>query len=117
MQSPSTGGSPETFGKLRRPSVVSIQEALVSAGAQQTDLRVILIALEEGSIGYQRGEDASGPFTELNSAILGQSPFGLNIRRCNIVKKAIEQSQGGHRDPAFFHCLLAWRLQYVTAPE
>jgi len=59
------------FDKTRRPCVVSIQEALILAGAQQSDLRVILAALEEDSIGYQRGEDASGPFTQLNFAILG----------------------------------------------
>ena len=71
MQSPSASGFPETFNKTRRPCVVSVQEALILAGAQQIDLRVILAALEEDSIGYQRGEDASGPFTQLNFAILG----------------------------------------------
>ncbi len=107
MQPPSAGGSPESFSKLRRPFVVSIREALVLAGAQQSDLRVILAALEQDSVGYQRGADASGPFTELNSAVLGQPPFGLNVKRCNIVKKAIKQSQGGYRGSAFCHCLLA----------
>ena len=98
MQSPFAAESPELFGKLRRPCAVSIHEALVLAGAQQSDLSVILVALEQDSIGYQRGDDASGPFTELKSAALGQSPFGLNTRRCNVVKKAIEQSQAGRRD-------------------
>lgn len=98
MQSPIAAESPEQFGKLRRPCAVSIHEALVLAGAQQSDLSVILVALEQDSIGHQRGDDASGPFTELKSAALGQSLFGLNTRRCNVVKKAIEQSQGGRRD-------------------
>ena len=117
MQSPSASGSPASCGGLCRPRVVSISEALALAGAQQSDLRVILASLEQDSVGYQRGDDASGPFTELDSAVLGQPPFGLNTRRCNIVRKAVELSQGGYRDPAFCHCLLAWRLQCVTAPE
>ncbi|DBA88785.1 hypothetical protein WJX77_012450 [Trebouxia sp. C0004] len=53
------------FGKLRKPCVVNIQEARVLAGTQQNPLSVILAALEEDSTGYQRGEDAFGPFTEL----------------------------------------------------
>ena len=79
----------------RRNCMVSIRDALVLAGAQQSDLALILKALEDDRIGYKGEEDACGPFTELNSAILGQPPYGLNVRRCNIVKKAIQHVQGG----------------------
>ncbi|KAL3151213.1 hypothetical protein ABBQ38_013054 [Trebouxia sp. C0009 RCD-2024] len=72
----------------------TVQDALVVAGAQQSDLIGILQALEDESIGHKGEEDASGPFTELNPAILGEPPYGLNIKRCNIVKKAIKHAQG-----------------------
>ena len=57
MQSPSASGSPESISKFRRSCVVSIQEALVLAGAEESDLEVILGALEEDSIGHQRGDE------------------------------------------------------------
>ena len=41
----SSAGSPESGSKLRRPCVVSVQ---------QSDLRAILAAVQEDSIGYQR---------------------------------------------------------------
>lgn len=80
--------------------MVSIRDALVLAGAQQSDLALILKALEDDRIGYKGEEDACGPFTELNSAILGQPPYGLNVRRCNIVKKAIQHAQGLLQPPS-----------------
>ena len=79
----------------RRNCMVSIQDVLALAGARQSDLALILEALEDDRIGYKGEEDACGPFTELNPAILGQPPYGLNVKRCNIVKKAIQHAQGG----------------------
>ena len=79
----------------RRNCMVSIHDALVLAGARQSDLALVLKALEDDRIGYKGEEDACGPFTELNPAILGQPPYGLNVKRCNIVKKAIQHAQGG----------------------
>jgi len=81
--------------------MVSIREALELAGAQETDLEAILTALEDDSIGHKGEEDASGPFTELNPAVLGQPPHELNLKRCNIVKRAIKQAQGERVDCAF----------------
>ena len=52
----------------------------------------ILRAREHDSI----DEDASGPSTELNPAVLRQSRLLLNVRRCYIVKKAVEDIQHGH---------------------
>ncbi len=94
MRPPSAGGSSGSFSKWRRSRVVSIQEALVLASAQPSDLRVVFAALEQDSVGHQRGDDASGPFTELNTAVLGQSPFGLNIRRGRIVKNSASHKVG-----------------------
>ncbi len=74
--------------------MISVRDALALAGAQQSDLIAILKALEDDSVGYKGEDDASGPFTELNPAILGQPPYGLNIKRCNVVKKAIKHAQG-----------------------
>ena len=59
--------------------MVSVRDALALAGARQSDLAAILQALEDDRIGYSEEEDACGPFTELNPAILGQPPYGLNL--------------------------------------
>ncbi|KAL0032089.1 hypothetical protein WJX77_004494 [Trebouxia sp. C0004] len=74
--------------------MVTVQDSLISAGAQSSDLEAILEALENDSIGHSREEEASGPFTELNPAVLGQSPLRLNVKRCNIVKMAIRGAKG-----------------------
>ena len=92
-----------------RVFMVTVQDSLISAGAQSSDLKAILEALENDSIGHSREEEASGPFTELNPAVLGQSPLRLNVKRCNIVKMAIRGAKGGHvncaRDQChWFHC-------------
>ena len=73
----------------------SIRQALTLAGAKSSDLEAILEALATDSIGYKADDDASGPFTELDPAILGQPPYGLklSVERCNIVKKAVRQAQ------------------------
>lgn len=80
--------------------MVSVHNALVLAGARQSDLALILEALEDDRIGHKGEEDACGPFTELNPAILGQPPYGLNVKRCNIVKKAIQHAQGLLQSPS-----------------
>lgn len=80
--------------------MISVRDALALAGAQQSDLIAILKALEDDSLGYKGEDDASGPCTELNSAILGQPPYGLNIKRCNIVKKAVKHAQGSLQSPS-----------------
>ncbi|KAL3142405.1 hypothetical protein ABBQ38_002740 [Trebouxia sp. C0009 RCD-2024] len=74
--------------------MVTVQDSLISAGAQSSDLEAILEALENDSIGHSREEEASGPFTELNPAVLGQLPLRLNVKRCNIVKMAIRGAKG-----------------------
>ena len=74
--------------------MVSVRDALALAGARQSDLSAILQALEDDRIGHKGDEDACGPFTELNPAILGQPPYGLNVKRCNIVRKAVKHAQG-----------------------
>ncbi|DBB17403.1 TPA: hypothetical protein ACH3X3_014435 [Trebouxia sp. C0006] len=74
--------------------MVTVQDSLISAGAQSSDLEAILEALENDSIGHSLEEEASGPFTELNPAVLGQSPLRLNVKRCNIVKMAIRGAKG-----------------------
>ena len=78
----------------RRNCMVSVRDALALAGARQSDLAAILQALEDDRIGHRGEEDACAPFTELNPAILGQPPYGLNLKRCNIVKKAVKHAQG-----------------------
>lgn len=74
--------------------MVSVRDALALAGAQQSDLAAILQVLEDDRIGHEGEEDACGPFTELNPAMLGQAPYGLNLKRCHIVKKAVKHAQG-----------------------
>ena len=74
--------------------VVTVRDALALAGAQQGDLIAILQALEDDNMGHKGEEDASGLFTKLNPAILAQPPYGFNIRRCNLVKKAMKYAQG-----------------------
>lgn len=80
--------------------MVSVRDALALAGAGQSDLAAILQALEDDRIGHKGEENACGPFTELNPAILGQPPYGLNVKRCNIVKKAIKHAQGLLQSPS-----------------
>ena len=74
--------------------MVSIRDALALAGAQQNDLAAIIQALEDDRIGHKGEEDACGLFTELNPAILSRPPYGLNVKMCNIVKKAVRVAQG-----------------------
>ena len=74
--------------------MVSVRDALISAGAGQSDLAAILQALEDDRIGYTGQKDACGPFTELDPAILGQPPYSLNLKRCNIVTMAVKHAQG-----------------------
>ena len=76
----------------RRSCMVSVHKALALAGAQQSDLAAIFQALEDDRAGHRMEEDACGPFAELNPAILGQPPYGLNLKRCNIVKKAVKHA-------------------------
>ncbi len=47
MQSPSASGSPELIGKFRGLCLVSIQEALVLAGSEDSDLEVVLELLRK----------------------------------------------------------------------
>ena len=84
----------QVFGIARESDIVSVRDVLALAGARQSDLTAILQALEDDRIGHEGEEDACGPFTELNPAILGQPPYGLNVKRCNIVQKAIKHAQG-----------------------
>lgn len=95
-----------------RVFMVTVQDSLISAGAQSSDLEAILEALENDSIGHSLEEEASGPFTELNPAVLGQSPLRLNVKRCNIVKMAIRGAKGGHVDCARDQCLLVSLLHF-----
>lgn len=75
--------------------MVTVRDSLISAGAEPSDFVFYFNPLEDDSIGHSGGENASGPFTELNPAVLGQSPHRLNVKRCNIVKKAIREAKGG----------------------
>lgn len=74
--------------------MITIQDSLILAGAQASDIEAILEVLENDSIGYRRDEEASGIFTELDPAVLGQSPLWLNVRRRNIVQRAIRDAKG-----------------------
>lgn len=74
--------------------MITIQDSLILAGAQTSDIEAILEALEDDSIGHRRDEEASGVFTELDPAVLGQSPLRLNGWRCNIVQRAIREAKG-----------------------
>ena len=60
--------------------MVSVRDALALAGTRQSDLAAILQALEDDRIGHTGEDDACGPFTELNPAILSQPPYGLNLK-------------------------------------
>ena len=80
--------------------MVTVQDSLILAGAQSSDLEAIFEALENDRIGHSRKDKASGPFTELSPDVLGQFPLQLNLKRCNIVKKAIKEAKGRHMDCA-----------------
>ena len=45
--------------------MVTIRDSLISAGAEPSDLVLILQALADDSIGHSGEEDASGPFTSI----------------------------------------------------
>ena len=67
--------------------MVTVNDALVLAGAQQSDLIAILQTLEDDRIGYKGEEDVSEAFTMLDPAILGQPPYSLNSKRCALSER------------------------------
>ena len=75
-------------------SMVTIEEALVVAGATQADLAAILLKLEDPDVGYSRQDEAMRFFKELDAAILRQPPNALNVKRCNIITAAQKLPQG-----------------------
>ena len=67
----------------------SIGEALKTTGAED-DLQIILRVLEDKSLGFKRQEAATGPFANIDTAVL----TGLNMRMLGAIKRA--QQQQGH---------------------
>lgn len=68
--------------------MANIAEALKTAGAGN-DLETILQKLEETAVGFNRQEDAAGPFAKMDTALL----VGLNVRMLTVVKTAQQQQQ------------------------
>ena len=81
-----------TLRSLR--SMVTIEEALVVAGATQADLAAILLKLEDPNVGYSRQDEAMRCFKELDAALLSQPPNASNVKRCNIITAAQKLPQG-----------------------